>query len=96
MSWFWGPAFIMNKQNKQTNQLLQGINLKITLQPDKTNEKKKKIVIKNQQDLQLEQCVPGWSWSYWKNNVSVVDFRLVLVYKLYWLFASKVMISHTR
>ena len=31
----------MNEQNKQTNQLLQEINLKITLQPDKTNERKK-------------------------------------------------------
>ena len=36
-----GPPFIMNEQNKQTNQLLQGINLKITLQPDKRQTKEK-------------------------------------------------------
>lgn len=47
----------MNEQNKQTNQLLQEINLKITLQPDKTNERKKYKKQKKptrSQDLQSE------------------------------------------
>lgn len=39
----------MNEQNKQTNQLLQEINLKITLQPDKTRKKKIQKTKKTQQ-----------------------------------------------
>lgn len=82
----------MNEQNKQTNQLLQGINLKITLQPDKTNERKKiqktkkpqqghKICNQNIKYLDgldhTERIMYQWSISDWYWYTSYTDCLLV-------------------